>query len=343
MTDKNHLYLSIADDIVSRFNALTNETLDFEQICEILDKFTKHFVVYKNKEHPNYNKHKKRFVHLLTYNFNFIQKYFSINNTEQFRDGPNESWALLHYIIICYFNYLDHVNFTDDINYKGMVSKLWAEMNKSIKQDEEQLQLALSWNASGANASGEDKPENKPSVIKGLFNDVKNMLFDDFDPSTINDKTRALANKYQGMLSNGSLKMNNLLDDFMDIVQNPEMINEEFKNIDEKTLPNLDSLMKTMLNDSGNNPFGSIMSDVLNGSSGLAGNPLGSLLSGDSGIGSLMSGLKDILGEQVDDGAPKTVNELQSEIERMLLEMEEEDQEDQEEDQEEEDQEENKE
>jgi len=346
--NEDDICIKLAESIEQNFNKVLsnseiNKKYDFDDICEILDIFVKKINVVKDKKNKTeYEKGKKRFARFLAYNYDFIKNNFTVNKEyddkiiQLFEDGPNENWNLLHLIMISYLSYLNQTSEDKTINYKGMIAKLlekiddYESSNNSEEKIEEKPKNSEKLNEQEIKKNLEDlkninpqqllnevknklpQTKNSQEAISNILGDIKGMLnTGEIDAKNIVDVSKNLSSKYQNLIETGKMDMGDLLSGLVGLISDPKIIQNEFKDLENEKLPDPSKLLSEISND----PKLKQTMNMLTGSNEKSFNfgNMGSILSGLLGS----SEIKD------DPEAPKTVQGLEKDIERMMLEIEE--------------------
>lgn len=191
----------------------------FDKIENILYKFVDDIKIYNNKEYESYYDKKKKFK-------NFLNCDIDIVNNISILLIDSECWNAFFLIILLYLTFLKDKDDTNDINYNYMINKLF---NKIDNKDEYPI-------------------KNDNGIINNLLYDIKDMLSNNNE--NIIDLSKKLSNNYQEKISNGDFNFNELLTGVSDLLKNPEIINETFKDFDISNLSNIDSneLLKEISN-----------------------------------------------------------------------------------------------
>lgn len=354
----NDLCMKLADAIVSNLNKLFEQCnvsyeIDFENASKLLDNYLAHFYVQKDKSSELYEKSKKSFSKILSCNYNFIKDKLDLStidlNDEQksnfielFEDGPNKHWTTFLFILMSYISFVKQSNKDPNINYSGMIDKLMKkieEYNESEETDEYETEsnaetndLASAMEQFELDTNPQEllnqlkqqmpaKNDNSSNVMKGLLGDIKGMLSggQNLDTQNIMDLSKNLSVKYQDMIENGSVNITDLFSGVMDLLNNPDAIGEEFGDINTDNLPNPNDLINQMSSDPNLKQAMAMMGNM---GAGPSNGQMGGLNMGM--LGAMMSGMMGGSQEAVDPNAPKTVQELEKEIERLMTEMHEE-------------------
>ena len=358
----NELCIKLVEAIQTNFNSIISNAgielekeLEFDTICEILDGFLTKFNVIKDKKKSQYEKSKKRFSKVLNYNNDYLKENLTLCSEleshtdkffESFNDAPNENWNLLHLVTVSYISYLKQTNDDRTLNYRGMIDKLMEKIEEYSAQNESGSDISddsESDSGSGDNydLDGTDpqqllnslkeqlpQTEKAPTVIKGLLGDIKGMLksSDSMDSKSIVDISRDLSSKYQNMIESGDVNITDLLSGVIGLLNDPDAINCEFDDIDSSKLPDPSKILSEMSND----PSLKQAMGLLGGAAGKGGMPggmdmsmLGSMMAGMMGSGMLGGEGKPSALNKDGTSAPKTINELEKEIERMMREVDE--------------------
>ena len=126
---------------------------------------------------------------------------------------------------------------------------------------------------------------------------------DSNDPKNILDMSKDISTKYQNLVESGNLNINDLLSGVFGLLNNPSIINEEFKDIDTSKLPDPEKLLGEINGDINiQNTLNSIKSD----------NNMGM-------FGSFMSTFMNNNKKQEDT---LTINEIEQNIEKLMFEVE---------------------
>jgi len=280
---------------------------------------------------------------------------------ELFEDGPSKNWNIFHFIIVSYLSFTKQSNKDPTINYSGMIDKLMKkieEFNETNLSDDdtddneydddgeeyggESFQEMIKKFTEETNSQEllnqlkEQMPpvnENSSNVMKGLLGDIKGMLSgggQNMDTQNILDLSKNLSNKYQDMIEKGVVNITDLFSGVIDLLNDPDAIGDEFNDFDPEHLPNPNDLISQMSNDPslkeamsmmGSMGFGPASSTSAGTSTTNQGKgPMAGLNMGM--LGSLMSGMMGGAAKTAEDpNAPKTVQELEKEIERLMTEL----------------------
>ena len=280
---------------------------------------------------------------------------------ELFSDNTSENWNLLHVLIVSYLSYKKHINHDKSINFRGMIEKLMETIeqfnleqneltlnecdddeNNKCNDDENNENDEYDENMTDADllnclhnkitnfdnhCSSLDpeilsnimqnqgqSTENSNVVMNNLLGDIKSMFTNqnNLDAKYIFDVSKNLSEKYQNMIENGSVNLNDLMSGVINMLNNPEMITEQFNDIDESALPDPNSVLSEMSNDPN-------LKEAMNMMGGFDGKKPLDVLNLMSGlINSSMGGVDS----QDEQSTPQTMDELNSEIERMMKEVE---------------------
>jgi transcriptional regulator of met regulon len=180
--------------------------------------------------------------------------------------------------------------------------------------------------------------EDSSNVMKNLLGDIKGMLSggQNMDTKNILDMSKDLSNKYQNMIDTGDLNITDLFSGVMGLLNNPDAIGEEFGDFDGSNLPNPNDLMSQMADDPSlkqamemmnglginTNPSNSSNSSNLSNFSDQTNisNPIGGL--DMNMLGAMMSGMMGTMNSNSQsNNEPKTVRELEKEIERLMADI----------------------
>ena len=174
------------------------------------------------------------------------------------------------------------------------------------------------------------KNENSNNIMKDLLGDIKGMLSggQNLDTQNIMDLSKDLSVKYQEMIEKGTVNISDLFTGVIDLLNNPDAIGEEFNDIDTNNLPNPNDLIQQMSSDPNLKQAISMMGNMGN-TDNKDGNPMGGLNMGGLNMGGLnmgmltamMSGMMNTP-DASNSNVPKTVQELEKEIERLMTELE---------------------
>jgi hypothetical protein len=289
----SEMNLKLVSAVEEQFNLiLSNNNIDkkfeFEKIVEIYDKLLLKIAVVVNKKSEEYEKGKKKFKKFLNYNYNFLKNHLEVDEDiiVLFEDAPNGNWNLLFLSFMSYLTYLIQTNPETNINYKSMANKLFNIIKKSDSDSDSEIEEQPNINTNNifAELNKHMQPSDKtPGLMNNLLGDIKNVLQDGSDMTNILDVSKNLSQKYQTMIENGDVNMSDLLSGVMGLLNNPDSLNEQFKDIDASKLPNPDTIMANMASDPGlkeamsmlnsdnGGMFGAMMSSMMNGKSDLDG------------------------------------------------------------------------
>lgn len=353
----NDLCLKLADAVVSNFNILFDYSdikyeIDFELASKILDDFLIHFYVQKDKTNEFYEKSKKNFSKILACNYKFLKDKLNLSSlsldSEQvsnfldlFEDGPNKHWIMLLFIIVSYLSFIKQSNKDPNINYSGMIDKLTNKIEEysnleeseassdsmvSEEDNEDELNIPIedfSLDGNPQELLNQLKEQLPPSsaestnVMKNLLGDIKGMLGQgNLESSNILDLSKNLSKKYEAMIEQGDVNITDLFSGVVELLNNPDAIGDEFGDINTDNLPNPDDLVKQMASDPSLKQAMSMMGDIGGSNKGTGGLNMGM-------IGAMMSGLMGGSDQQANPDDPKTIQELEKEIERMMNELQE--------------------
>lgn len=341
MTQSNDVCLKFATAIEENFNNILSdaniEKIEFDKICEILENIFQKIVVTKQKN----EKAKKRFSNFLNYHnyhHNYIKDALNLSEEsdklllEMFEDGPNGNWYKMHIVMVSYLSFQVQQNqlnkIESDVNYKGMIDKLMMKIESYSEDDSDDSDDSDESNDSNneidqaelyknpkkmLNVLKKELPptEDAPNVMKGLLGDIKNMLKEssEVDSKNIVDISKDLSNKYQNLIDNGNVNINDLLTGVLGILNDPNALDGQFDDIDADKLPDPKLILSEMSND-----------PSLKQAMGMLGNKKGGL---DMGMfGSLMASMMSTdNSNSSSSNEPKTTQELENEIERMMKEI----------------------
>jgi hypothetical protein len=312
----------------------------------------------KKKSKSKYDKSKKHFTKVLNYNNNFIRENLKLSPElesesdkffESFNDAPNENWNLLHLVIVSYISYLKQEADDKTINYRGMIEKLMEKIEEYSAENDSEISDESDSDCESADNDNDDddndddnfdatnakellnslknqmpQTEKAPTVIKGLLGDIKHMLNsnDSIDSKSIVDISRDLSSKYQNLIESGEVNINDLLSGVIGLLNDPDAINGEFDDIDSSKLPDPSKILSEMSNDPSLKQAMSMLGGAggAGGAGGMDMNMLSSMMAGMMGS-SMMGGSGKPSGLKGDGSAPKSIVELEKEIERMMREV----------------------
>lgn len=334
--------------------------IEFEFASKILDDFINHFYVQKDKTNEFYEKSKKNFTKVLTCNYKFLKDKLNLSSipldSEQinnflslFEDGANKHWIMFLFIIVSYLSFVKQSNKDPNINYSGMIDKLTKKIeeygnleessdsmnsddlkdesdDESEDEDEDEDELNIPMEDFSLDANPQEllnqlKEQLPPtsieskSVMKNLLGDIKGMLGQgNLGSSNILDLSKNLSKKYETMIEQGDVNITDLFSGVVELLNNPDAIGDEFGDIDTDNLPNADELVKQMASDPSLKQAMSMMGNMGGSNMGKGGLNMGML-------GAMMSGLMGGSTQQTNADDPKTIQELEKEIERMMNEL----------------------
>jgi len=310
----NDFNLKLVESITDNYKNITGISSDFDIITIKLDLFITKITIYKNN-----NTNKKYFSRLINYNHKLIIENFDFDQDilKTFEDSTHENWNLLHIICVSYLSYLKNTVSNIDINYKGMINKLMSKIEERTNElsdespDDSDLEIdpicdsnSNSNNLLNLLKSNIPTSDQAPPLMKGLLSDIKDMINNTnaSNPKNLLNMSRDISTKYQGLIDNGNVNINDLIGGVLGLLTNPDTINEEFKDIDTSNLPDPNLLL------------GEIKDDLD------LKNTINSMSSNNMNIfGSLMANMMD--GNKSEDN--KTIQELEKDIERMMTEVQE--------------------
>jgi len=322
MSDET-LSFKLVEAISENYNKLTNKNNDFDQITTNIDKIILQITCYKDNCPDN----KKNFNKFLNYNYKIVKTNLIFDNDimETFEDSTHDNWLLLHLIIISYLSYLKNIEKNNNVNYKSMITKLMdkieernIENDNEIDDDDDDDDNDDNDDREENNNIGEvlkdnnlinllkkniQPSEKSPILIKGLLGDIKTMINNNNnnDSKNILEMSKDISTKYQDMIENGDMNINDLLGGIMGLLSNPNTITEEFKDINVENLPDPNNLLTEIKED-----------PTLKKSIDLVAN--------NSNMDFLGSFMNNMMGNSNEtDG--KTVQQLEKEIERMMTEV----------------------
>jgi hypothetical protein len=331
-----------------------NTEMEFDTISEILDNFIIKINVIRDKRKKlQYEKYKKRFTKFLNYNSYFITENFILNSEleqynknffESFNDGPTDNWNLLHIVIVAYLSYLKQTNNDPTLNYKGMIEKLTekiekysiisdsdsdsdsdSESEKKIDSDEyinveTDIDIDVNKDTESNNPLQlldnikKQLPQSQktPSVIKNLLGDIKGMLNsnDTIDSKSIINISKDLSTKYQTMIESGDVNISDLLSGVIGLLNDPDTINNEFNDIDATKLPDPSMILADISNDPNLKQAMNMLDGINDSNNNLDMNLFSTMMSG------MMK--TESTNNENQESEPKTVNDLEKEIERMM-------------------------
>lgn len=334
----DNLNQNLIEGITENFNALfcqndSQQSFNFEQICDILHPLVEKISVSKDKTSSEFSKGKKSFGKFLSYNYKLLESCTSIkpDMLKLFDFKSSENWNMFHLIIVSYLSYLKQINLLPDVNLRGMIDKLMLKIeefdnNNEISDESEEISsnnlidniksniknfdkyCNVNPNAFLANVKQHLPETGKSHIILEVLSDIKEMLKSNTsnDASNIIDISRNLSTKYQTLIENGSINMNDLLSGAFELLNDPDKMKKQFSDLDGLSLPDMGSLLSAVSNDP-------TLKDVINMMGGLNNlenfdiNNLGSLLSSMSG--------------ETDQNVPQTTADLNIAIDKMMQEI----------------------
>ena len=322
-------------------NAGLETVYTYDQIQPLLESLMPKISVPKSKEAgQGYEPSKKRFKKFLSSNTKFLRDSFvfdldqnkSDKFMELFDDGPNDNWNVFHVIVVSYLSILKHNEKLNpqtgvkEINYRGMIDKLMTTIEEYGAESESDNGSECTDDLTNAqdldpqellNQLKSQIPSNteksKP-LINNLLGDIKSMLSNsnDLDSKGIVDISRDLSTKYQDMINKGDVDVGDLLTGVIDLLNNPDAINDQFGDFDGSNLPNPNQLLADMSKDPSLKEAMGMLGNMKGGKGGMPnmsmiGNLMGSMLGGGSAGPDLTAG--------------KTAADLEKEIEQMMAEI----------------------
>lgn len=310
MTNTN-LNSKLIESIVDNFNSITNNNYQFDFIQIQLDNFISKILIYKNN-----NSNKKFFSRFINYNYKLIENNFDfdLEILKTFEDSTNENWNLLHICIVSYLTYLKNTINDPNINYKGMINKIMNKIEErtedlssesSVEDNDLIKSNPINSNLIDMLKSNLPTSNNSPFLMKGLLTDIKSMINnnDTSNPKNILNMSKDISTKYQELIENGNVNINDLLGGVLGLISDPSIINDEFKDINTNNLPDPNLLLGEIKDDPNlKKTFENIGSD-----------------SNMNILGSLMSNFMN--DNKKEDS--KSIQELEKDIERMMLEVQE--------------------
>lgn len=316
--NSNALIHELKTNIVDRFYELLSSANitalpQFDTICAILDNIVNKIAVSKDKsDRETYDKGKKSFAKFLAYNYDFLKSTVDLSEYDipnddffdLFKTSSNKNWNNLHVIVLSYLSYQKQTKqVIDNVNYKGMIEKIMLKLEQ-FETFNEQLDNQT------ADIDTLKNTEDTQMIAKNILSDI-NAMFTASDNIDMFEIGKQLTDKYQTMLSQGELNVENLLEGVMNILSDPTMINQQFG---DQSFDNLNIDPENMMNAMSNNPmFGNMMSmmeQMSDNSGGDASNM----------ISSMMSAFFENNNE-TDPEEPQTVQELELAIEQLMNDM----------------------
>lgn len=309
----------LINTVIDNFNMICENSniekkYNFDEIKEVFDNIISKILVIKNKQDIEYQNTKKSFSKLLNCNYKFICENINldIKILETFEDSSNNNWNLLFITIISILSFTKNINDNQNINYKGMIDKL---MNKIIETNDFSDTEKESKNIEIINEN------NSQSVVKNLLSDIKTMIKSDniSNSKDLLNMSKNISSKYQNMIESGSINPTELIGSLLGLLKNPNSLNEEFKDINISNLPDPNSLLEEIAEDSN---LKNAMKTMLGNNNDLMSNFMNN--NNENIIGSLGSSLmSNFMDNNINNSTniPKSSNELDKEIERLLKEV----------------------
>lgn len=335
---------AIEDNFNLMVSDLNLEPMNFELIQPILDNLLNYINVSKKSN----DKEKKRFNKFINYNYKVIENNLKINDDvdkqleELFENDDQKSWYHLHVAMVSYLSYLkkmeDDGDKKKDSNYKGMIDKLVNKIEEFEKSDTsdnsddsdvsehsdtQELNFKNPQKILDQLNSMMPKTEKSSNVMNDLLGDIKGLLNkpDDISSKSIVDISKDLSSKYQTMIEKGDVNITDLLSGVMNLLNDPESLEGHFDDINSDNLPDPSKLLADMTNDPNIKKAMDMFGGGLGGGGGVGGGVGG--LDLNSMMASMMGGgLANMMGGlNKSDNMPKTTEDLEKEIERLMTEI----------------------
>ena len=293
--------------IVENFNNLTvNAKIDksftesdFLEIEQILEPLLNKISIPKDKQLDDYSKNKKNFNELLLCKNELLQFQFNDLKFDDFinifGNELNENWNSLYVILISYYSILKLDKEKSKYSCSYMIDRLMKRVEEfSVESSDE----------------SDEEPDEVPNgefngeLIPSLLGDIKGLLnAEDLTGSNIIELTKNLSNKYQTMIDNGDANIDELLTGVMGLLTDPNKIDKEFSDFDVSKIKNPDKIISDITNDPSIKDAMSMIDQTgLSSNAGM----FGSILSNFMG------------GSNSDDNEPQTIAELETEIEKLM-------------------------
>jgi hypothetical protein len=300
-------------------NAKINKSFtesDFLDIVQILTPLLDKISIPKDKESDDYSKNKKNFNELLLCKSELLQFNDAISDdfVNIFGNELNENWNSLYVILISYYSTLKLEKEKSKYSCSYMIDRLMKRVEEfnvesSESSDDEESDAEESDDEEQDNEEqGEDHddvPSSNSELIPSLLGDIKGLLnTEELTGSNIIELTKNLSNKYQTMIDNGDANIEELLSGVIGLLSDPNKIDKEFSDFDVSKIKNPDQIISDITNDPSIKDAMSMVDQTgLSSNAGMFGSILSNFMGG-AGNG--------------DDNGPQTIAELETEIEKLM-------------------------
>jgi hypothetical protein len=311
---KDKLIAAIVENINSiMVNAKINKSFtesDFLEIVQILTPLLDKISIPKDKESDDYSKNKKNFNELLLCKTELLQFNDTISDdlVNVFGNELNENWNSLYVILISYYSTLKLEKEKSKYSCSYMIDRLMKrveEFNVESSEDSDE---------DSDDEEADDVPDDIPDdmsngnnseLIPSLLGDIKGLLnTEELTGSNIIELTKNLSNKYQTMIDNGDANIEELLSGVIGLLSDPNKIDKEFSDFDVSKIKNPDQIISDITNDPSIKDAMSMVDQTgLSSNAGMFGSILSNFMGG-AGNG--------------DDNGPQTMAELETEIEKLM-------------------------
>ena len=354
----NKLKQAIEENFNLMISDLYLESMDFESIYPILDNLLNNIKVSNNsnyKEKKRFNKFINYDCNIirnyLKINDDIDKKLAKIFEDEDEDEDEQKIWYYLHITMVSYLSYLKMQNEKKDLNYNGMITKLINKIEEFNKKENEESSDDSESSESEYSDTKEfnlndpqkildqlnnmiPKTEKSTNVMNDLLGDIKGLLNkpDNISSKSIVDISKDLSSKYQTMIEKGDVNIGDLLSGVMNLLNDPESLEGHFDDINTENLPDPSKLLSEMTSDPnikkamdmiGSNSDNTNSLDLNNMmASMMGGNDTGGLNLNNMMASMMGGGLANMIGSSKNsDDIPKTTEELEKEIERLITEI----------------------
>ena len=314
---KDKLIAAIVENINSlMINAKINKSFtesDFLEIVQILTPLLDKISIPKEKQSDDYSKNKKNFNELLLCKTELLQFNDVIfdNFVNIFGNELNKNWNSLYVILISYYSTLKLEKEKSKYSCSYMIDRLMKrveEFNIESSEDSDEDSDDVEDDVPDDMSNGNSNSNSNNELIPSLLGDIKGLLnTEELTGSNIIELTKNLSNKYQTMIDNGDANIEELLSGVIGLLSDPNKIDKEFSDFDVSKIKNPDQIISDITNDPSIKDAMSMVDQTgLSSNAGMFGSILSNFMAGSVG------------GGNSDDNEPQTMNELETEIEKLM-------------------------
>jgi hypothetical protein len=163
-------------------------------------------------------------------------------------NDTNEVWDYVFTLFLLYENC-----------YKNQDVKILEKIANKININEPSLEQSQN----KITVTGSDNSQNESRLINTIINDIKtNINNNGNDLDTLLKTTKDMGTKYQKMINDGEMSLDDMMNSMLGMIKNPQNILENINDLDLSKLPNPQELMSKIGNELGidNNSLDSILS-----------------------------------------------------------------------------------